>query len=152
MGQRIEPGFIGAATADVFAPALTVSDAVACSFTVTVEELKLHVIWLEEGAQVNATAPLKLLKDCRFNWTVPELPACTVICGVCGASVKSPPAPICVAVMFTTLLTEGPFAPSPSVHRRKLIGAVLVKNQAGVTSKEQVAGCACYTRLPDTSN
>jgi hypothetical protein len=38
----------------VFAAALMVNVAVACPFTVTVVGLRLHVSWLDDGAQVSA--------------------------------------------------------------------------------------------------
>jgi hypothetical protein len=82
-----------------------VSVAVALPFTVGAEGLTLHVMLLDEGVHVNVTTPLKLPRDARFSATVPELPDFTVICGTCGASVKSPGN--CVTERLATLLAEG---------------------------------------------
>jgi hypothetical protein len=80
---------IGGTSTDACAAALMVSVAVAWLFTVTVDGLRLQVIWLEEGAQVKATAPLNSFCGARLMATVAELPGCIVICGNCGAMMKS---------------------------------------------------------------
>jgi len=66
-----------------------VSVVVACPFNVTVEGFRLHVILLEEVAQLKATVALKFKSEFRLNPIVAEVPDGTVICGSCGASRKS---------------------------------------------------------------
>jgi len=53
-GQRVGPCGFGTASMAVLAAALMVNVAVACPFTVTVVGLRLHVSWLDDGAQVSA--------------------------------------------------------------------------------------------------
>lgn len=60
-----------------------VSVAVAPSFNVAAEGFTPHVMLLDDGVQVKVMTPL--LNEVRFMPTIPELPAFTAICGVCGA-------------------------------------------------------------------
>jgi len=59
--------------------ALTLSVAVVLPFKFGEGGFTAQVIWLDDGVQLKATAPLKLLREVRFKPTVPKPPAFSVI-------------------------------------------------------------------------
>ena len=63
----------GCASSAVCTIARTVAVTAADPFTVTVAGFTLQLNWLEDGAQVRFTAPVKPLRDLRFSPTVPNL-------------------------------------------------------------------------------
>ena len=102
--RKPRPGPVLRVAVAAGAEALMVSVADAVVLNAGEEGLTLHVNWLDDGAQVRASVPLKLFTEVKFSAMVPLLPLGTVICGTAGTTMKPPT--VWLTVRLTLLLVE----------------------------------------------